>query len=141
MEELFWRDYLWRFTIAPNNFKLAAVGEWDRTAFLAVGGAFALVHGHWWLTSIGWAMMVGALLAYTRSLGACIISHASPTSSSPPTSSGPTTGASGDLSPPPVLRGRARVGLFRSSFVIACLSFVIAFPSTLRATQHRRPTD
>jgi CAAX prenyl protease-like protein len=75
MEELFWRDYLWRFTIAPNNFKLAAVGEWDVKAFLVVSGAFALVHGHWWLTSIGWAMMVGALLAYTRSLGACIIAH------------------------------------------------------------------
>src|SRR5205823_4643084 len=23
MEELFWRDYLWRFVIAPNDFKLA----------------------------------------------------------------------------------------------------------------------
>ena len=29
MEELFWRDYVWRTIIAPNDFKLAAVGEWD----------------------------------------------------------------------------------------------------------------
>ncbi|HEV8292307.1 MAG TPA: hypothetical protein VGP94_10300, partial [Tepidisphaeraceae bacterium] len=29
MEELFWRDYLWRTIVAPNDFKLAAVGEWD----------------------------------------------------------------------------------------------------------------
>jgi len=31
---------------------------------------------HWWLTAIGWGFMVGGLLAYTKSLGACIIAHA-----------------------------------------------------------------
>lgn len=76
MEELFWRDYLWRRIIAPNDFKLATVGEWDWQAYVAVSLAFALVHGNWWLTSIVWGFMVGGLLAYTRSLGACIIMHA-----------------------------------------------------------------
>jgi CAAX prenyl protease-like protein len=76
MEELFWRDYLWRFIIAPNNFKLARVGEWDWKAFLFVAGAFSTVHGHWFLTAIVWGLMVGWLLVYTRSLGACIIAHA-----------------------------------------------------------------
>ena len=38
--------------------------------------AFAVVHGNWWLTSIVWALMIGALLMYTKSLGACIIAHA-----------------------------------------------------------------
>ena len=76
MEELFWRDFLWRQVLAPNDFKLAAVGEWAWPPFLIVSGAFALVHGNWWLTSIVWALMIGALLAYTKSLGACIIAHA-----------------------------------------------------------------
>ena len=76
MEELFWRDYLWRQILAPSDFKLASVGEWDWRAFLIVSGAFALVHGNWWATSIVWALMVGALLVYTKSLGACIIAHA-----------------------------------------------------------------
>jgi uncharacterized protein len=76
MEELFWRDYLWRFVLAPNDFKLAAVGEWDWRAFAVVAGAFATVHGNWWLTAVGWAILVNALLVYTRSLGACIIAHA-----------------------------------------------------------------
>lgn len=76
MEELFWRDFLWRSILAPNDFKLAGVGEWDWSAFLIVSGAFALVHGNWWLTSIVWGMMVAALLVYTKSLGACIIAHA-----------------------------------------------------------------
>ncbi len=76
MEELFWRDFLWRTIIAPNDFKLAAVGEWDWKAFAGVAVAFAFVHGNWWLTSIVWALMIGALLVYTKSLGACIIAHA-----------------------------------------------------------------
>ena len=76
MEELFWRDYAWRSVIAPNDFKLARVGEWDLKAFLIVPAIFALVHGNWWLTSIVWALMVGGLLVYTKSLGACIIAHA-----------------------------------------------------------------
>ena len=76
MEELFWRDYLWRQMLAPSDFKLAEVGERSWVAFLIVTGAFALVHGNWWLTSIVWAAMVGGLLVYTRSIGACIIAHA-----------------------------------------------------------------
>jgi CAAX prenyl protease-like protein len=76
MEELFWRDYCWRSIIAPNDFNLAHVGEWDWKAFVIVPLIFALVHGNWWLTAIGWAFMIGALLAYTKSLGACIIAHA-----------------------------------------------------------------
>lgn len=76
MEELFWRDYLWRRIIAPNDFKLARIGEWEWPAYLGVSVAFAIVHGNWWLTSIAWGLMIGGLLAYTRSLGACIVMHA-----------------------------------------------------------------
>ena len=76
MEELFWRDFLWRQVLAPNDFKLAGVGEWGWAPFLIISGAFALVHGNWWATSIVWALMIGALLVYTKSLGACIIAHA-----------------------------------------------------------------
>jgi len=76
MEELFWRDFLWRTIISPNDFKLAQVGEWDWKAFTVVCVAFSFVHGNWWLTSIVWAAMVGALLVYTKSLGACIVAHA-----------------------------------------------------------------
>lgn len=76
MEELFWRDFLWRNILAPNDFKLARVGEWGWTPFLGVSIAFAVVHGNWWLTSIVWGLMIAGLLLYTKSLGACIIAHA-----------------------------------------------------------------
>jgi CAAX prenyl protease-like protein len=74
MEELFWRDYLWRTIAAPNDFKLAGVGEWDWKAVVFVSLLFATVHVQW-MTAIGWGLMIAALLVYTRSLGACIIAH------------------------------------------------------------------
>jgi|SRR5688572_30667682 len=76
MEELFWRDFLWRQVLAPNDFKLAEVGEFGWAPFVGVSLAFAVVHGNWWLTSIVWGLMVAALLVHTKSLGACIIAHA-----------------------------------------------------------------
>jgi CAAX prenyl protease-like protein len=75
MEELFWRDFLWRTMIAPADFKLARVGEKNWLAFFVVCGAFATVHGNWWPTAIVWGMMIGALLLYTKSIGACIVMH------------------------------------------------------------------
>jgi membrane protease YdiL (CAAX protease family) len=74
MEELFWRDYLWRTIIAPNDFKLARVGEWSAAAAVVVSLAFATVHIQW-MTAVVWGAMIAALLAYTKSLGACIIAH------------------------------------------------------------------
>ena len=76
MEELFWRDYLWRTVSAPADFKLAGIGEWDRgIPLLVVTTFFCCVHAQW-ATAIVWGLMVGGLLVYTRSLGACILMHA-----------------------------------------------------------------
>lgn len=75
MEELFWRDYLWRTIASPNDYRLQQVGEYDKTAFWGVPLAFAVVHPQW-LTSIVWALMVGWLLWRTKSIGACIVAHA-----------------------------------------------------------------
>ena len=76
MEELFWRDYLWRTVAAPADFRLAKLGEWDRgLPLLVVTLFFCSVHVEW-LTAIVWGAMIGGLLLYTRSLGACIVMHA-----------------------------------------------------------------
>lgn len=75
MEELFWRDFLWRSLIAPNDFKLADVGEWDPKAFWTVAVVFgAGVHVEW-ITAIAYGLLVGWLLVRTKSLGACIVAH------------------------------------------------------------------
>lgn len=75
MEELFWRDFLWRTVHAPNDFRLARIGEWDPKAIAIVLVFFASVHPQW-MTAIVWGAMIAGLLLYTRSLGACIIAHA-----------------------------------------------------------------
>lgn len=76
MEELFWRDYCWRVVAAGSDFRKVPVGIWDWKPFVVIPLLFCLVHGNWWLTAIVWAFMIGGLLAYTRSLGACIVAHA-----------------------------------------------------------------
>lgn len=75
MEELFWRDFAWRSVIAPADFKLAGVGEMDWSAFLLVSLLFCSVHVQW-ITALVWGLMIGGLLVWTRSLGACIVMHA-----------------------------------------------------------------
>jgi uncharacterized protein len=74
MEEFFWRDFLWRMVIAPNDFKLAAIGEWDWKAFTIVTLAFASVHIQIF-TAFVWGAMIAWLLVRTKSLGPCIIAH------------------------------------------------------------------
>jgi CAAX prenyl protease-like protein len=74
MEELFWRDFVWRSIASPNDFKLQGVGEYDRTAFWVVPLIFATVHVQW-LTAIVWALLIAWLLWRTKSLGACIVAH------------------------------------------------------------------
>jgi hypothetical protein len=76
MEELFWRDYLWRTVVAPADFKLAKRGQWESgVPLMIVTLAFCSVHLGEWMTAITWGLMVGLLLVFTRSLGACIIMH------------------------------------------------------------------
>jgi CAAX prenyl protease-like protein len=75
MEELFWRDYVWRTIRAPHDFLKEGIGEWDWKTYLVVAVVFGTgVHVDW-LTAIVWGLLIGWLLIYTRSVGACIIAH------------------------------------------------------------------
>lgn len=75
MEELFWRDYLYRQIQAPNDFKSVPVATYDWKAFLAVAVVFGAGVHIQWFTAIGYGLLIGWLLIYTRSLGACIVCH------------------------------------------------------------------
>ena len=74
MEERFWRDWLWRSFVAPNDFSLAEIGEYEPRAIYLLPLLFASVHVQW-LTAIVWALLIAWLLLRTRSLGACIVAH------------------------------------------------------------------
>ena len=60
--------------LAPNDFKLARSRvRWIRSD--RQRREFSVVHGVWWPTSIVWGLLIGGLLAYTKSLGACVAAH------------------------------------------------------------------
>jgi CAAX prenyl protease-like protein len=74
IEELFWRSFLIRWLIDPN-FRRVPVGRVTPMAAVVSSVFFALVHPEWLpalLTGLLWAW----LLWWTRSLTACVVSHA-----------------------------------------------------------------
>lgn len=74
IEELFWRSFLMRWCIDADSEKVP-VGTVTLPAALITSVLFALAHPEWLpalLTGLAWS----ALLWRTRSLGACLISHA-----------------------------------------------------------------
>jgi CAAX prenyl protease-like protein len=74
IEELFWRSFLMRWLIDPDFLKIP-VGTVTPLAAAVTSGAFALAHPEWLpalLTGLLWA----GLLWKTRSLSACVLSHA-----------------------------------------------------------------
>lgn len=74
IEELFWRSFLLRWTI-DDEFLRVPIGKVTPTAAAVTTALFALAHPEWLpalLTGALWAW----LLWWTRSLGACAISHA-----------------------------------------------------------------
>jgi CAAX prenyl protease-like protein len=75
VEELFWRSFLMRWLIDPDNWWKVPVGQVTLLAAGATSAAFALAHPEWLpalLTGLLWA----ALLWRTSSLAACAVSHA-----------------------------------------------------------------
>jgi CAAX prenyl protease-like protein len=75
MEELFWRDWLWRTIASDGDYESAPIGGYEKKAVWLLPLAFALVHVQF-LTAIVWALLIAWLLLRTKSLGACIVAHA-----------------------------------------------------------------
>ena len=74
VEELFWRSFLMRWVIDPDFLKVP-VGRVTLAGAAVTSGLFALAHPEWLaalLTGLNWAL----LLRQTRSLSACVVSHA-----------------------------------------------------------------
>ena len=74
MEELFWRSFLMRWVIDPE-FTKVPIGRVTPPALAATSVLFALAHPEWLpalLTGLAWAWLV----ARTKNLSACVVSHA-----------------------------------------------------------------
>ncbi|WP_152051942.1 CAAX prenyl protease-related protein [Tautonia marina] len=74
-EELFWRSFLIRVVIDPDDFRRVPIGRVTPLAAVVSSAAFMMVHPEWLpalLTGLAWA----GLLHLTRSVSACVLSHA-----------------------------------------------------------------
>ncbi len=75
MEELFWRDFIWRALIRGARFQEVPVGQASVVAL--VGSSLLFATGHFqWPSAIVYGLMIGWLLIRTKSLGSCIVAHA-----------------------------------------------------------------
>jgi uncharacterized protein len=74
VEELFWRSFLIRWLI-DQEFEKVPIGRITPAAAVVTSVCFALVHPEWLPALLTGALWVW-LLATTRSLGACLVSHA-----------------------------------------------------------------
>ncbi|HEX5324178.1 MAG TPA: CAAX prenyl protease-related protein [Capsulimonadaceae bacterium] len=74
MEELFWRSFLLRIIIRPDDFEKVPIGTWDPASFAAVVVVMALAHPEWLAAAVFSAAM-NLLLYRTKNLFACILCH------------------------------------------------------------------
>ena len=75
LEELFWRGWLMRWLIRPD-FEKVALGTYAAKSFWIVAVLFASEHGSYWDVGLAAGVIYNWWMVRTRSLGACIFSHA-----------------------------------------------------------------
>ena len=75
-EELFWRSFVVRWLIDPDNFEAVAKGRVTPAAAAITAGLFALEHPAEWLPALATGFAWAWLLSQSRSVSACFLSHA-----------------------------------------------------------------
>lgn len=73
-EELFWRSFLMRFVIDPDDFRRIPIGRVTPLAVGVTSVGFAAAHPEWLpalVTGLAWAWLLGR----SRSVGVCVLSH------------------------------------------------------------------
>lgn len=75
LEELFWRGWLMRWLIEPNDFTLVALGTYAPAAFWLVAVLFAFEHGSFWDVGLVTGVVFNWWMVRTRNLWDCILMH------------------------------------------------------------------
>ncbi len=75
VEELFWRGWLMRRTIAPD-FRKVALGSYTAPSFWVVALLFAAEHGPYWDVGLAAGILFNLWMIRTKSLGDLILAHA-----------------------------------------------------------------
>ncbi len=75
MEELFWRSFVLRLAVNPDNFNQVAIGTYTAASFTMVVVLMAVAHTEWLAAALFSAAM-NVVVYRTKSVGACIAAHA-----------------------------------------------------------------
>ena len=75
-EELFWRSFVVRWIIDPDDFRKVPIGRVTPIAAAVTAGLFAVEHPAEWLPALLTGGLWAWLLHQTRSVSACFVSHA-----------------------------------------------------------------
>ena len=75
-EELFWRSFVVRWIIDPDDFRRVAIGRVTPAAGAITAALFAVEHPAEWLPALLTGALWAGLLHRTRSVSACFVSHA-----------------------------------------------------------------
>lgn len=73
-EELFWRGFLLRWTIA-DRWQQVPVGTFSLPSFLIVTALFTLAHPEWFAAAV-YCMLLNALVYWKRDIWVCMVAHA-----------------------------------------------------------------
>lgn len=76
LEELFWRGWLMRWLIDPNDFERVPLGNYTPLAFWLVAVLFASEHGSFWDVGLLAGIVYNWWMIRTGNLWDCILAHA-----------------------------------------------------------------
>ncbi|MBS1241930.1 MAG: prenyl protease-related protein [Gemmatimonadetes bacterium] len=76
VEELFWRGWLPRWIVDPEDIRRVPMGTFTTVAFWISAVLFASEHGSWWEVGLAAGVLYNWWMRRTRSLGDCILAHA-----------------------------------------------------------------
>jgi hypothetical protein len=75
MEEIFWRGFLIRWMINPDDFENVPIGQYTLTSFAITTALFGVEH-HQWLVGVIAGAIYNGLLYRTKAVFPCILAHA-----------------------------------------------------------------
>jgi catechol 2,3-dioxygenase-like lactoylglutathione lyase family enzyme len=76
VEELFWRGWLMRWLIRPDNFHAVRLGAYSHYSFWTTAILFAAEHGPYWDVGLIAGVLYNWWMVRTRSLADCTVAHA-----------------------------------------------------------------
>jgi uncharacterized protein len=76
LEELFWRGWLMRWIIDPQDFEKVPLGTFAPAAFWLTALLFASEHGSFWDVGLAAGIVYNWWMIRTRNLWDCIVAHA-----------------------------------------------------------------